>query len=101
VIEWVYNGFLSLDDGSLDSTEEVGNRLDHYVEILQLAHMWDISELKTHVENRVLSQANIFIRVENVLAVRTLAGQCNANLLSECCEAFYQQNRDIIELVEV
>jgi hypothetical protein len=100
VIQWVYNGVLVLDDGNLQgASNDVENRLDHYLEVLELADMWDIEELRRHVENRILTRASVFIRVENVLNVRDIARRCNANLVVDYCEEYFQKNKDVVELV--
>jgi hypothetical protein len=36
----------------------------------------------SHIENGILSGANLFIRVDIVLAAKAIAGQYNAKLLS-------------------
>ena len=99
VIEWVYNGFLKLDDGALPE-DEVNNRLDHYLAILELSNVWDITALRAHIENRILNYADKFIRVENVSAVLDLAERYEAIDLMDFCENFMEKNRRVVELVE-
>jgi hypothetical protein len=99
VIEWVYNGYLKLDDGLLPE-DEVSSRLDHYLDILGLSNVWDIVALRAHVENRILKYADQFIRVENVSNVMDTAGRYNAKVLKEFCEDFIAKNKRVVELVE-
>jgi hypothetical protein len=99
VIEWVYNGYLKLDDGLLPE-DEVTSRLDHYLDILELSNVWDIVALRAHVENRILKYADKFVRVENVSTVMDTAGRYNAKVLKEFCEDFIAKNKRVVELVE-
>jgi len=99
VIEWVYNGYLRLDDGLLPEDELI-SRLDHYLDILELSDVWDITALRAHVENRILKYADKFIRVENVSDVFKTARRYNANDLKEFCEDFIGKNKRVVELVE-
>lgn len=98
-IEWVYNGYLKLDDGLLPE-DEVPNRLEHYLDILELSNVWDITALRAHIENRILKYANKFIRVENVSAVLDMAERYNANDLKIFCVDFIEKNKRVVELVE-
>jgi BTB/POZ domain len=100
VIEWVYNGFLTLDDGNLESLDDVQNRLDHYLDILELSNVWDIPDLKSHVESRILTYAHVFIRVENVSDVFGIASSFNASQLREFCQRFIERNKTVVKLVE-
>jgi hypothetical protein len=100
VIEWVYNGFLELDDGVLEDEDDVKSRLDHYLDVLELSNVWDISELRAHIVNRILTYAHLFVRVENVTAVYDIAGRYNAGSLKEYCERFIEQNKRVVELVD-
>jgi hypothetical protein len=99
-IEWVYNGFLELDDGVLEDLDDVQNRLDHYLDVLELSNVWDIAELRGHIENRILTYASKFIRVENVSDVSDIATRYNATNLEEFCESFIEKNERVVELVE-
>jgi hypothetical protein len=100
VIEWVYNGFLELDDGVLEDLDDVQSRLDHYLDVLELSNVWDIMELRGHIENRILTYANKFIRVENVSDIFNIAARYNAGDLKKFCEDFIETNRDVVDLVE-
>ena len=99
VIEWVYNGFLELDDGVLEDAEDVKSRLDHYLDVLELSNVWDIPELRVHIENRILSYAHVFIRVENVSDVSDIAARFNAVDLKRFCNNFIKTNKRVVELV--
>lgn len=100
VIEWVYNGFLALDDGVLEDLDDVQSRLDHYLDVLELSNVWDIAELRGHIENRILTYPNKFIRVENVSDVFEIATRYNAATLKEFCENFIETNKRVVELVD-
>jgi BTB/POZ domain len=102
VIDWIYKGDLGLDDRTLTDTDDsVYERLDHYMEILKLADRWDITLLKKHVENRILSKADLFIRIEIVRGVRELASQCNASELEEHCRKFEDLNKMAVDRVQM
>jgi len=96
----VYNGFLELDDGVLEDEDDVKSRLDHYLDILELSNVWDISELRAHIENRILTYGHVFVRVENVSDVHDIANRYNAGRLREYCEDFIERNKRVVELVD-
>lgn len=100
VLEWVYNGFLFLDDGNLEDDDNVKDRLDHYLDLLHISDMWDIPELRTHVENRILTRSTLFIRIENVADVLKIANEYNSTGLKGFCEDYLEKNRGLVELVE-
>lgn len=100
VIEWVYNGFLTLDDGNLENLDVIQNRLEHYLDVLELSHVWDMPELGSHIESRILTYAQEFIRVENVSGVSDIAARYNASQLAEYCLDFIAKNKMVVELVE-
>jgi hypothetical protein len=100
VLQWVYNGFLFLDDGNLKDEDDIKDRLDHYLDLLHISDMWDIPELRTHVENRILTCSTLFIRIENVADVLKIASEYNATRLKEFCEDYFAKNRGLVELIE-
>ena len=100
VIEWVYDASLNLDDHSLTDVDAVKARLDHYFDILQLAEVWGIPLLRSHVENRVLKQKEVFIRPENLRGVYERANDCSAERIAEYCRSYLNDNRRIVEVVE-
>ena len=101
VLEWVYEGLLTLDDGCLEiaTTEVVQARLDHYLDILELSNRWQIRELLEHVENRILACADKFVRVENVKEIGNIAKRYHAAHLEEHCENYISANEKVVALV--
>jgi len=99
VIEWVYSGSISLDDATLVESKDIAARLDLYLDTLQLADVWDIPLLRTHVENRILVATRLFIRPENVQGVRDRAKEYNASALFKHCVETFQGNKDVVERV--
>jgi hypothetical protein len=99
VVEWTYNGFLELDDGEFQNDDGIEDRLNHYLDVLKLADMWDIPELRVHIENRVMQGGKVFIRPENVTPVKELATEYHANGLIEYCDAYIAKNLDAVKVV--
>ena len=100
VIQWVYNGQLNIHDaGIMDNDDAVHARMDDYLDILQLADVWDIPSLKKHVENRILRNAALFIRIENVREVRDVVKQCNAKEIEKHCEKFENLNKEVVGMI--
>lgn len=99
VIHWIYNECLDISDTNLANNKEVNLCLNQYLNILRLADIWDIPSLKIHVENRILTKANTFIRVENVRAVRDIAKQCNAREVENQCRKFQRANNAIVDVI--
>jgi BTB/POZ domain len=102
VLEWAYNGFIELDDGMLkkDDLDQVQERLDHYLDCLELGNVWDVPEFRNHVENRILKFADLFIRIENVSVVHEMASRYQAGALKRHCVALISENKDIVNLVD-
>ena len=100
VIEWVYEASVNLDDDNLTEVDKVKARLDHYFDILQLADVWGIPLLRSHVENRVLNQKKVFIRPENVRGVYERANDCEAGRIAEYCQTYMEDNERVVKVVE-
>jgi hypothetical protein len=101
VVEWTYNGFLELDDGDFPNDAEVEERLNHYLDVLKLADMWDIPELRVHVENRVMQGGKIFIRPENVTSVKEIVRGYQAGSLVGYCDTYIGRNQEAVKAVIV
>ena len=100
VIEWVYDASLNLDDDNLRDLDAVKARLDHYFDILQLAEVWGIPLLRSHVENRVLRHKEVFIRPENVRGVGERAKDCEAAEIVRYCQTYLESNGHVVKVVE-
>ena len=101
VLDWIYKGRISIDDDTnLNGTDGVSDRLDFYLEVLQLVDVWDITTLKTHIENRIIRRTDIFIRVENVSAVGELVNQYNAKEVAKHCKEFVEKNKTVVERID-
>jgi hypothetical protein len=100
LLEWIYEGKVLIDDSNLDSADSVSDRLDLYLEILQLTDAWGVPTLKTHIENRILRRAREFIRVENVTAVSSLVHLYNAKEVANHCKAFMDLNKEVVEHIQ-
>ena len=97
VIEWAYTGVVDLDDGNFKDNVAVSVQLDVYLDILQLADVWDIPKLRTHIENRVLLNSKTFVRPENVDGILERVKEYNAKAVSGYCEEWRRENRGIVE----
>ena len=62
----------------------------------RIARLWDIQLLKRHIENRILQNAKVFIRIENVRNVRDTARQCGANNIENQCQKFENTNSTVV-----
>jgi hypothetical protein len=101
VLDWIYKGRIAIDDDTnFNGTEAVSDRLDFYLEILQLTDVWDITTLKTHIENRIIRRTDVFIRVENVSAVGELVNQYNAKEVAKHCKEFVEKNKTVVERID-
>jgi hypothetical protein len=101
VLDWIYKGGIAIDDDThFNGNDRVSDRLDLYLEILQLADVWDITTLKTHIENRILRRTDVFIRVENVSAVGEIVNQYNAKEVAKHCKAFVEKNKAVVERID-
>lgn len=100
VLDWLYQGEVSVDDSKLESADSVADRLDLYLEVLQITDVWDIPTLKTHIENRIIRRAREFIRVENVRAVTALVNHYNAKEVAKHCQAFLDLNKEVVEHIQ-
>jgi len=99
VIDWIYNGFLELDDGELGDENAIEDRLNHYLDVLKLADVWDIPMLRGHIENRLMKQWRKFIRPENVLDIKEIAESYNATGLRQFCDDYIEKNSTTVKEV--
>lgn len=101
VIDWMYNGRLDIDDNQIQTNDDtVHTLLDHYMNILRLADFWDIPLLKKHVENRILCNAKLFIRIDNVREARQIAEESYAMELEKYCLEFEEANKQVMQVME-
>lgn len=98
-VEWTYNGFLELDDGAFPDETAIEERLNHYLDVLKLADMWDIPELRVHIENRIMQGGKIFIRPENVKQISELATEYRADELVKYCGTYTARNQEAVNAV--
>jgi hypothetical protein len=90
---------LTLNDSDLKiNTEAVGTCLDLYLDILQLTDIWDILTLKIHIENCILRNATIFIRIENAQAVGEPVKRYNAKRVEKHWQEFANKNKVHVQL---
>ena len=103
VLDWVYNGYVELDDGALkeDDLDDVQERLDHYLDCLEISSVWDMPELRSHIENRILRFDRLFIRIENVSVILDLATRFEAEKLKAHCKEVIAANKELVDLVDI
>lgn len=99
VINWVYGGSLELENINWNEDCAIEERIELYLDVLQLANMWIIPDLRLHVENHLLRAKSEFIRLENVMGVRDIARIVNAEMLLKYCENYIQGNHTAVEVV--
>ena len=95
-LDWLYNGFINLNDGDLKESMDIDARLKHYLELIRLAARWDIPLFKTHVEGRILVRRSQYIRIENVGNVYQLARTYRSERLEKFCKEVCEGNPDIM-----
>lgn len=100
VLDWIYKGEISMNDSNLEGTARVSDHLDFYLEIIELTDVWDIPTLKTHIENRILRRADMFIRIENVSAVSEIVNLYNAKEVGKHCQAFMEINKAVVQRID-
>lgn len=103
VIDWIYTGRLDIDDSRIQVADDstIYTRLDEYLDILRLADFWDIPRLKDLVQNRILHNAALFIRIDTVREARVAAHQSHAAALEKQCQIYEDANKEAVERANI
>ncbi len=81
-----------------DELEVVADKLDNLLDLLTAADRFLMPELTAHVESEIICPGRLFIRIDNVLDIRTRAAEVNAHNLEHTCTEFYEANKVPVDL---
>jgi len=82
-----------------DGVDEIADRLDDLLDLLTAADRFLMPALTVQAEDELLRAGRSFIRIDNVLDVRTRAAEANAHHLENACTEFYEQNKVPVDLI--
>ncbi|KAF8621710.1 hypothetical protein AX15_007571 [Amanita polypyramis BW_CC] len=98
VIDWIYTGELpdSIKVNGSDDEESGTRKLRLALDMLLLAHYWQVTELHEHMQKNFI---NSFLNPYTVKTIRDYATKTEANELLEACQEFEDYNQEIINEV--
>ncbi|KAK2459819.1 hypothetical protein APHAL10511_008140 [Amanita phalloides] len=95
VVDWIYIGKLSdsVAGQSNNDDENLRTKLDLALEMLSLAHYWEVTELHERLQELIIK----FINPHWVKAIREHAQTTCATHLLKACDQYVKRNGDIME----
>ncbi|KAG8527970.1 uncharacterized protein KY384_006886 [Bacidia gigantensis] len=100
MIEWAYGtDFLAPVLKSSEDTDEIADRLDEILDVLECSNAWQMLRLRDQVEDFLTETTNatIYRRADNVDHIRKIAEEAKATRLVEDCDRYIQKNKDGME----
>lgn len=98
MVDFAYTGTVDWpqvqDSGNND---EIAKKLDELLDLLQATDMWLLETLHTMTEDKIIDNAETYVRPDNVESVRDIAKDANASSLTSHCDAFIAHNRGFVE----
>lgn len=83
--------------GDSDDADAKTAKLNLLLDILKGADMWQLDEMKSQIEDKILVAGRAFINLENVKEVRKRADLANGKAVAQMCALFIQQNQDAVD----
>ena len=80
------------------SNNEIADRLDELLDLLQAADMWLMKELHSNTEQYVIEHFSTYVRPDNVEAVKKEANVAKAYHLEKTCADFIEDNLAFVKL---
>ena len=97
IIDFAYEGSLHWPPlPAKPSNDEVANRLDELLDLLQAADMWLMSRLHDLTQQYLLTKFYTLVRADNVLEVKEKAIETRATAIEEACENFVIDNPELV-----
>jgi len=82
-----------------DELDVIADKLDDLLDLLTAADRFLMPVLAAQVQDEILCAGRVFIRIDNVLDIRTRAADANAHHLKSACTEFYEQNKVPVDLI--
>lgn len=102
MIDFAYTGeYIGPQLKDPKDNDEIADVLDELLDLLVGSNMWLLTRLHTMVEDFLLKAGNaeVYVRVDNVVEVRECADHARALRLKKHCEDFIAANRSLVEAV--
>lgn len=83
-----------------NNNDEIAENLDQLLDLLEGTDRWLLQRLHRLAEEYLLDQSAIYIRVDNVRAIKVRAEDARATDLTRYCADFEELNREFVEAME-
>ena len=101
IVDYAYDGTVIWTPLPDERTwDQIADRLDEILDLLQVADMWFMPHLKTITENHLLTPENfkLYVRIDNVEPVMKRASKIRAKKLVDLCELYRDHNQGFVDL---
>ncbi|KAL8786962.1 MAG: hypothetical protein Q9195_007974 [Heterodermia aff. obscurata] len=98
MVDFAYHGTVHWPPLSGGTNDEVADRLDEVLDLLQCADMWLMERLHAVTERYLLRNFRTLVRIDNVVEVREEALRARAGRVVRECEVFGERNRGFVRL---
>ena len=99
MVDFAYDGTVAWTPLPVETTDDqVADRLDEVLDLLQCADMWLMPHLHRITETYLLRHFATLVRIDNVEAVREEAQKARAFTVVGECEVFLEKNRRFVDM---
>ena len=99
MVDFAYDGTVSWTPLPAETTnDQVADRLDEVLDLLQCADMWLMPHLHKITERYLLRHFATLVRIDNVEDVREEARKARAFQVVSECEVFFERNRTFVDM---
>ena len=99
MVDFAYDGTVAWTPLPVETTDDqVADRLDEVLDLLQCADMWLMPHLHRITETYLLRHFATLVRIDNVEAVREEAQKARAFTVVRECEVFLEKNRRFVDM---
>lgn len=99
MVDFAYDGTVAWIPLPVEATnDQVADRLDEVLDLLQCADMWLVPHLHKTTETYLLRHFATLVRIDNVEAVKEEAQKARAFMVVRECEVFREKNRTFVDM---
>lgn len=99
ILDYVYQRKTTCVQGTLTTEDEIADSLDEVLALLKASGRFLIRDLFEKTEKSILDRSSLFIRVDNVRSILSLADEIDAKHLKSYCQEYLKKNRRIIDSI--
>jgi hypothetical protein len=82
---------------NFENNNEIMKKLNELLNLLQMTDMWLLEILHTMIENKIINNATIYVKSDNIELIQNIAKNVNAWSLTSHCNAFIANSLSFVK----